>query len=74
MTVAAKQKHKKVKDPTSPMWMVWAGLFFLLIGGGMFYMLNSQLDPGHQSNIPALILTLSIIIAGFSFIGAWVNR
>ena len=56
------------------MWMVWAGLFFLLVGGGIFYMLNSQLDPGHRSNIPGLILGLTIIIAGISFIGAWVNR
>ena len=56
------------------MWMVWAGFFFLLGGGGLFYFLSSQIDPGHRSNMPALILTLTIILAGFSFIGAWVNR
>ena len=74
MTVAAKHKHKKVKDPTSSMWMVWAGFFILLIGGGVFYLLSSQIDPGHRSNMPGIILTLAIITAGISFIGAWVNR
>lgn len=56
------------------MWMVWAGFFFLLVGGGLFVFLNSQIEPGHRSNMPGIILTLAIIIAGISFIGAWVNK